>query len=95
MDGDHLHCLGIGLEAPGPLLVLGVPGGIMDAPAEPGGHGGRSEALGDARLVQQLGDVAQVRHETFARGTCQHPLGHPVRATHRLEERGDALVAQQ
>ena len=53
------------------------------------------EALGHAGLVQQLGDVAQVRHEPLARRARQHPLGHVVRAADRLVERGDALLAQQ
>ena len=53
------------------------------------------EALGHAGLVQQLGNVAQVRHEPLARRARQHPLGHLVRAADGLVERGDALVTQQ
>ena len=57
---------------------VAVPRRIVDAPAQPGGHGGRPEALGHAGLVQQLRDVAQVGHEALAGRARQHPLGHLV-----------------
>ena len=41
--------------------------GVVDAPAQPGGHGRRAEALGHAGLVEQLGNVTQVGHEALPR----------------------------
>ena len=95
VDGDDLHGLRVRLQPPRPLLVLAVPGGIVDAPAQPGRHGGRPEALGRPGFVQQLRNVAEIRHEPLARRARQDPLGDLVRAADRLVERGHALVAQQ
>ncbi len=95
VDRDHLDRLGIRFQTAGALLVVGVPFGVVDPAPEPGGHGRRTQPLGHARLVEQLRDVPQVGHEALARGSPQHASGYAVRAAHRLEERGHALVTEQ
>ncbi len=95
VDGDDLDGVGVGFEAAGPFLVVGVTFGVVDPPAQPGGQRGRAEAVGDSSLVQELGDVAQVRHEALTRRTVEHTPGDALGTADRFEQRRDPLVAQQ
>ena len=95
VDGDDLHRVGIRLKPAGALLALGVARRVVDPSAQPRRHGGRTEPFGHACLVEQLRDVAQVRHEALSRSLGQHATRHAVGAADRLEERCDALVAQE
>ena len=75
VDRDHLHRLRVRLQAPSPLFVLAVPVCLQDAPPQPVGEGRRAHTLGDGRIVQQLGDMTQVRHEAFPRRAASTRAG--------------------
>ena len=95
VDRDHLHRLGVRFETARPLLVLGVAFGVVDPSTQPAGHGRRAQALAHARLVEQLGDVAQVGHEALTGRTGEDASRHVVGAADLLVEGGDPPIAQQ
>ena len=95
VDGDDLDRFGVGLESPRPFLVLGVTCRIVDATSQPRGHRRRSQAFGHTRLVEELGNVPEVGHEAFARAALEHSSRNIAGAADRLEQRGNALVAEE
>ena len=95
VDRDHLDRLGVRFETSRPFLVLGVAFGLVDAPTEPTGHRGRAQAVGHPGLVEQLGDVPQIRHGALTRWTGEDTGRHIVGAADLLVEGGDAPVTQQ
>ena len=94
VDGDDLNGVGVRFEAARALLVLGVTVGLRDTPTEPVRQRGRADTVGHGSLVKELGDVAQVGHETLAVGACEHPGWHGLPEAHRLEEGCHSLLAQ-
>ena len=94
MDRDHLHRVGVRLEAPRALLGLRLAISLDDTATEPIGQCRRSDPLDRPRFVQQLRDVAQVGHEPLAIGTGQHTGRQAGVAADRLVQRGDTLVAE-
>ena len=95
VDGEHLDRLGVGLQAAAALLVGRVVPGVGDLPAQPRGERGDAGVLGHRRLVQQLGDVAQVGQAPLAVLGAQHALGQALDERDRLGERGDPTGPQQ
>ena len=87
---DDLHGRGVRVQPPGPL------GRARPAPlvAEPGQQGGQAERLGDAHLVQQLPQVADVGQQPLALGLSQHPAAQPA-LLGGLQQGGHAPVAEQ
>src|SRR5438445_11136936 len=75
MDGEDLYCLGVGLEAPAALLVVGVFSGLGDPLPQPGGEGAGAELGGGGGGVEELADVAQVGELAFPVGRAQNPPG--------------------
>ena len=94
VDRQHLDRLGVGLEPPRPLLLALVALGVGDALGEPAAQRGSPEPLGARRPVEQLGEVAEVGQLALAVADREHPGGEVLADHDRLEQRGDAAVAQ-
>ncbi len=95
VDGQHLDRLGVGLQAPAGLLLVGVAAGVGDPPPQPGGQRGHPELAGGRGGVQQLAHVAQVGELALAVGARQQARGHALGPRRRLEQRRHAAPAQQ
>ena len=95
VNRDHLHRLRVRLQSTCALFVLAVAVCLQDASPQPVGEGRGAHTLGDGRVVQQLGDMTQVRHEPFPRRAAQRSSRNVAGGRDRLVERGDTSVTQE
>ena len=94
VDREHLDGQMVGLQAARAALVLVAGARLGDAAAQPGRQRGRPEAVGGARTVQQLGDMAEVGQRPLATGGAEDPCRQILADRDRLGQRGHALRAQ-
>ncbi len=94
VDRQHLHRLGVGLEAAAALLGAPVGGRLGDPLAHPGGEGGDAQPRRGRLLVEQLADVAEVGEQALAEVATEHPLGERGRAGDQLQQRRHARAAE-
>ena len=94
MDREHLDRLGVGFEPARALLLAVVAIRVGDALGQPAAQRGDAEPLGARGAVQQLREVAQVGQPALAVAGREHARGQVLADRDRLEQRGDAAIAQ-
>ena len=94
MDRQDLNGFSVGFESPAAFLVRRVLIGLGDAPAQPGGEGGRPHLLGHRGLVKKLCDVTEIREPALTVLRGQQPFRQSLGEHHRLRQIRDALHPQ-